>query len=216
MRILPRLFIFCLVLGGLVHARPAQAQQLDQSLTGPFLNLGANINEGARYIAQTYTAGLTGALFGVSINILAATDKPSIPLRVLLLDTSAGIPTSTILGQGNTASNTVDLSTIIPISGNVSQIAGHTYTIAVFAPTAPAPGAGQGIGVWGGFAGQTDPYPGGSIFSSNDLSTWFSFGGNEDVFFKTFVNVTSAPEPGSLAFLSVVALPIVRIIRRRA
>jgi hypothetical protein len=60
---LPLAFFFCF------SVRPSfvGAATIDQSFTSP-TNLGANINECCAFVGQTYTAGLTGTLAGVSVD----------------------------------------------------------------------------------------------------------------------------------------------------
>jgi hypothetical protein len=58
----------------------ADAQTLDQSFVAPF-DLLADINDCCRFIAQTFTAGLTGTLAGVNMDV--GSDS-TFPLHVVI------------------------------------------------------------------------------------------------------------------------------------
>ena len=49
--------------------------RIDQSVTSPS-DLSALINDGFRYVAQTFTAGRAGQLLGVEIAVTGVTDTP--------------------------------------------------------------------------------------------------------------------------------------------
>jgi hypothetical protein len=50
------------------QAHKGKEAVVDQSFTEP-QNLGANINEGTAFVAQTYTAGVDGRLWGINIDV---------------------------------------------------------------------------------------------------------------------------------------------------
>lgn len=162
---------------------PSKAQlTLDQSYT-PGTNLGANINACCAFIGQTYTAGITGTLGGVSldVNSFEATDVYN--LHVAIRAVSGGLPTSTILGEVTLSSDASGLSQIVVFPQSIPQVAGVQYAIVVDYPGASA---GGNQGVWYGTTG--NGYTRGDLVSSSD-GTSFSFTGqnNYDVHFKTYV-----------------------------
>lgn len=96
--------VICALLAVGLIVRPAAAQSsgptvtvVDQSYDPP-TNLGANINEGSRYVAESYTAGITGLLSGVQVDIHSFGGSTS-PLEITLLATTNGQPNGLILGQ---------------------------------------------------------------------------------------------------------------------
>jgi len=174
---------------------------LDQSLTPPpsYGGYDASINSCCAYIAQTYTAGLTGTLAGVSISV----ESQSVhPLKVAIRTVSGGVPTTTILGDVTLGSSSATLSDLIVFPQLIPQTAGTQYAIVVNYVGAPPPAEGAEQGTWHGAISTTfqDLYPAGANFGS--------FGGTfaphppvaGDLFFKTFVspviNVTIDIKPG--------------------
>jgi hypothetical protein len=153
---------------------------LDQVCTGGD-NLGAMINEGARFVGQTYTAGHTGTLSGVAISVMAI--KSKLPLRVSIRDTVAGLPGNAILGTTTLAGAESPLTSIIQFSPPVAQLKGQQYAIVVDYPDAPPIGGGQAQGVWSGTT--TNCYSGGSDLSSEDGVAWST--GGYDLHFKVFI-----------------------------
>lgn len=96
--------VICALLAVGLIVRPAAAQSsgptvtvVDQSYDPP-TNRGANINEGSRYVAESYTAGITGLLSGVQVDIHSFGGSTS-PLEITLLATTNGQPNGLILGQ---------------------------------------------------------------------------------------------------------------------
>ena len=97
---------------GLSFSLPCEAQlTLDQSFTSP-ANLGANINECCAFVGQTYTAGMTGVLSGVVVDVHSISISPNIfPLHVAIRTVSGGVPTTTVLGEVTLGAS--DLSQVI-------------------------------------------------------------------------------------------------------
>lgn len=186
----------------------AGASIIDQSFTSP-TDLGADINEGFAFVGQTYTAGLTGTLAGVSVDIVEFSPN-SFPLDVQIRTVMNGLPTTTILGE--TSTTAFSLADIIPFPETIPQVAGTEYAIVVDFLGAPPPGPGQSVGVWGGASG--DLYPRGDlVFSSDEGMTWLNLGGGGDVHFITFVN-TPVPEPSTLLLLGSGLLGLAGFRRR--
>jgi hypothetical protein len=157
---------------------------IDQSFTLP-TNTGANINECCRFVAQTFTAGLTGTLAGVNLDV---TSSSSFPLHVAIRTvTASGIPSPTILGETTLDSSSAPLSLLITFPQTINIIAGVQYAIVVNYEGAPPPGPFQFQGIWSGTIG--DFYPGGSVYSSvSDGISWFQ-SADADLHFQTYVNV---------------------------
>src|SRR5215470_10448573 len=80
---------------------------IDQSFTSQ-TNFGGNINECCKFVAQTFTAGLTGTLAGINLDV---TSGSSFPLHVAIRTvTASGIPGPTILGETTLGSSSAPLS----------------------------------------------------------------------------------------------------------
>jgi hypothetical protein len=190
---------------------PSWGATLDQSFISTTHNLAANINECCKSIAQTYTAGLTGALSGVQIDVTAYVLSPVYPLDVEILSVSGGFPTATVLGETVLASNASPLSSLVTFPQFIQQTAGTQYAISVSYPSAPFTLGlgGQGIGSWAG-----DPnnlYAGGQAFALSG-SSWFALDPSADLNFQTFV---STPEPNTLVPMFIIGLIVLFWRRRR-
>src|SRR5579864_1922709 len=120
------------------------ASTIDQSFTSG-TNEGANINECCAFIGQTYTAGVSGTLAGVSVDINEFVGH-NLPLDVQIRVVSGGVPAYPIIGEATTTG--FRLSDVIPFSQVIPQIAGTQYAIVVHFIGAPLEGGGQGVGVW--------------------------------------------------------------------
>ncbi|HMK38011.1 MAG TPA: hypothetical protein VK569_01645, partial [Bacteroidota bacterium] len=127
---------------GGVFARPLpvriifkQVGLVDQSSTSGG-NAGASINECCRFIAQTYTAGRTGGLTGVNVDVLSSS---SYPLNVAIRKAPGGIPGSIILGETTLGTGGAPFSLFIPFTQSIPQVAGTQYAIVLSYPAAPPP-----------------------------------------------------------------------------
>jgi hypothetical protein len=191
--------VLCLVLAIAIvsFSVPSKAQlTLDQSYT-PGTDLGANINACCAFIGQTYTAGITGVLGGVSLDVITLESTDVFNLHVAIRAVSGGLPTSTILGEVTLPSDASDLSQIVMFPQSIPQVAGVQYAIVVDYPDAPA-GGNQGI--WHGTDG--NGYARGDLVSSSDGTSFRFVGQNTfDVHFKTYVfpgtelNLSAIPYP---------------------
>lgn len=153
----------------------------DQSFISPH-NLGAAINEGFGFVAQTYTAGITGKLAGVFIGVQSQSKHP---LHVTVRGISDGVPDSTILGQA-TMPSSLPPPWPVPIvfPEEIEQVAGTQYAIVVHYPGALPSGAGRGQGTWTGATG--NPYAGGRLCMSVDGNSW-RVEEDSDLHFQTFI-----------------------------
>lgn len=199
-----RLLVFVLLSGSLAagSAWPARAATpapvVDQSFTSPN-GLGAAINECCKFIAQTFTAGRSGTLAGVNIDVLSFEPTMRFPLHVAIRTvTPGGEPGPTILGE-TTLPGGAPLSLLIRFPQTITIQAGVQYAIVVNFDGAPPPGPGRALGGWAGGTG--DPYPGGKLyFSQFDGSSWFQ-SNDGDLHFRTYVTeileVSIDIKPGS-------------------
>lgn len=148
------------------------------------MNAGASINDCCKFIAQTFTAGLTGTLGGVNLDVGSVS---SFPLHVAIRTvTASGVPSPAILGETTLGSSSAPLSLLITFPQTINTFAGVQYAIVVNYEGAPPPGPDQLQGVWEGASG--DPYPRGkSYFSVSEGSSWFQSGVDVDLHFQTYV-----------------------------
>jgi hypothetical protein len=166
------------------------ASVLDQSftMTSSAGSVSAYINEAVIYVAQTFTAGVSGYLTGVNIDVLSqptgSLPISPFPITVSILATSNGIPTSTILASAVVGPGSVGLGSLVSFVQPFQVVAGTQYAIAVSYVGPPPPGAGEGQGLWIGALGSG--YAAGSTFTSVDGTHW-SGSSAGDLFFQTYV-----------------------------
>ena len=155
----------------------SQEITLDQSFT-PHIDLGCHINEGTAFVAQTYTAGLSGILSGVRLNVLpkASLNSQAVfaiyPLRVAIRQVQRGFPGTTILGEVTVPDGSAPPERLITFPYPILQEAGAQYAIVVNYGEAPAAGVGRGSGTWYGSTG--DQYPLGELFYGPEGETWYT------------------------------------------
>jgi hypothetical protein len=188
---------------------PCWSSTLDQSFISGGGTLATSINECCKFVAQTYTAGLTGTLAGIDLDIASSA---AFPLNVQIQSVAGGIPTGIILSDTTLGSSSSMLGSLITFPQLIAQVAGTQYAIVVDYPTAPfvPGGSGQGVGVWSGATG--DVYGGGQglLFSG---TSWTSAGFGDDSHFQTFVTTTPdpgtlMPEPGTLALMMIAGVVV--------
>jgi hypothetical protein len=161
---------------------------LDQSFVAQ-TSLGADINEGFDLAAQTFTAGVSGHLVGVSVDVFGFSE--TLP-RISLYKGVSGFPTSDLLGSVLWSSPSAELTDVIDLTSQSVRVkAGQTYVLAVDYPGPPR-GAFQSQGIWSGSA--NGGYISGGAFFGNFSSgdsgpvAWFTESGvARDLFFKTYV-----------------------------
>jgi uncharacterized repeat protein (TIGR01451 family) len=162
---------------------PSKAQlTLDQSYTAS-TDLSTQINICCAFIGQTYTAGITGVLGGVSVDVQSLESTDVYNLHVAIRTVSGGLPTTTILGEVTLSSGGSGLSQIIMFPQSIPQVAGVQYAIVVDYPGAP-PGGNQGF--WSGTTGNGYPR-GDDVYSYDGKSFAFFAQNNFDLDFKTYV-----------------------------
>ncbi len=186
-------------------ASPALAGTLDQSQTsgsdgGAGVGTAAHqvLGAGTFHAAQTFTAGLSGALDQADLFLArncASPGDPSVQIRTVSGNPS--LPTSTVLATATVPAASVPASTpgwvtvLFPTPATVS--AGTRYAL-VAASGAVCPGSGGFLFTTGYFWGYTvqDLYGGGTRVGSSDGGASWSSGG-EDLAFKTYVEPPPPP-----------------------
>jgi hypothetical protein len=164
----------------------SNAAQLDQSfITGN--DVSAGLYGKPVFEAQSYTAGITGTLQGVAIDVSVI--DPSQVARVQIEAIVNGVPSNVVLGSARAASGgDLSINTVIPFSTPIAQVAGQQYAILVDYPDAPPFVNGiENTASWNGSDG--DLYPKGTLLSTFDGgATWQSFAADGiDLHFQTFV-----------------------------
>jgi hypothetical protein len=207
---------------GLV-ATAAYGDQIDQSLTlsnlSPTDGFASVSLDGyaPRIVAQTFTAGLTGQLSGVSVLISQPLNivTPIADIKFTVFGTLDGAPSGSPLfattvvpnPSGATVGGSVvmlGLSDIIPVA-NVSIIAGDTYAIGVQAVNIQPSDPGGELYQLGLYPSDNrDPYTGGTWLAQSGTG-WSVMDQSppEDAFFETYVNpaTSSIPEPPTWSLL---------------
>jgi hypothetical protein len=152
---------------------------IDQVSWAP-VNLGNAINDCCRYAAQTFTAGVSGTLTGVVLDISSSTGEP---LTVAIRDTDGVQPLGSVLSFAIVPSATPGDMILLP---PIPVVAGVRYAIVVSYDGAPPPGPS---GYQGNWAGATDnTYPDGEIFLSYlDGMSWGINYPDYDLHFETYV-----------------------------
>jgi hypothetical protein len=141
-------------------------------------------------LAQTFTAGLSGALDQVDVAINAV-PIPTAPLVVEIRDTVNGLPGPTIFSSGSIAPADVpdfrDETTFvsIPLTSVAPVHAGTLYALTLSSATSQ----GQGVYQWFRTLDYgPDLYPAGrAVRASGVPPTWVADLGNSDWSFKTYV-----------------------------
>ena len=180
--------------GGAVHfdqsstsCTAGKTAQLDQSFTSAS-DLSDGLYGRPVLMAQSYTAGVSGTLQGVTLDVTAIDPTKLARIQIEAV-TAAGLPSNTVLGQARASSGgNLDLNTVIPFTTAIPQIAGQRYAIIVDYPEAPTFMDGiQNTASWNGSDGNA--YAAGTLLSSFDNGAhWQSYESNGfDVHFRTFV-----------------------------
>jgi hypothetical protein len=168
-------FLFALAM----VAHPTAAKEVvDQSFTSS-TTAGATINECCQFIAQTFTAGATGNLAGININVLS---NSAYPLHVAIRSVRNGVPSSTVLGETTLNASSAPLSLLITFPPSIKVVAGTQYAIVVNYEGAPPAGPGQSQGSW---LGATNNYYTRGDGYGFDGITWFDLG--VDLHFQTYM-----------------------------
>jgi hypothetical protein len=194
------------------------AGTLDQSQ--PMFNCGAIGVSQTDWIAQTFTAGITGMLDQVDLHLKVQNGNPgplTVQIRTVLPD---GTPSAVVLATATVPQANVptpsQLSAFVavPLSPPAPSVAGTQYAIVLSTTGTP-----QDFYYWslGGLGSATqctytgDVYPGGiTLASTNSGSTWAVQPSVQDLAFKTYVSTNPAvvPEATSALLLPIAGLVV--------
>jgi hypothetical protein len=178
--------------GGAVHFDDSSScssttTQLDQSFTSPD-GLSDGLYGKPVLMGQSYTAGISGTLQGVSLDVTALDVTQVARIQIEAIG-SNGLPTNVVLGSARAAKGgDLTLNTVIPFSTPIPQVAGQKYAIIVDYPeAAPFVDGIQNTASWNGANGNA--YPAGTLLSSFDNgANWKSYETDGfDVHFQTYV-----------------------------
>lgn len=157
---------------------------VDQSLTIPG-GVSAGVYGPGSWMAQTYTAGITGTLQGAAVSLTAS--NPDFLARIQVRTVVDGEPSETILGEGF-AATTGDLSidTVTEFTSEIPHVAGEQYALLVNCLDAPPfvdnmPSLADWIGA------MYNPHAGGVTTYSNDSGATWTVVEESDLLFQTFV-----------------------------
>jgi len=178
-------------------AGSASAGTLDQQQTTSNVDLGLFSDISG---AQTFTAGVTGAVDQADLDLLRAGTPPAVSVEIRTA--SAGQPTATVLASGSIPPSAIGSTTgaFVPVTFTPPALvtAGTQYAVVAYSPGSMGNAAGwlnQGSG---------DPYSGGDLFFNNvdplppGGANWLEAeDGDDDFAFKTYVvPATTSPAPG--------------------
>jgi hypothetical protein len=201
-----------LVLGGVGQAKANPI--LDQSfIPPPQPNLIALIGSAFDLTGQIFTAGKTGTLSSVRVDVTGDPNAP--PLRISIYAVANGFPTSTLLGSTTLATGTSQLSNLVNFgTTTIHIVAGNQYLITADYPSITR-GLDEGEGYWSGLS--SNAYPGGDLVGGSFIAghsgqiAWISYP-QYDVFFQTYL---PSPEPSTLTLLGIGAAGLMGYGRRR-
>ncbi len=167
---------------------------LDQSNYANEYNLDVGFTASTAWRAQTFTVGISGQLARIDVDIYLRQSASGF-IQLDLLSTSAGVPTSTVLGNASVLNSSVPNSpdnhafvTFDLTASNINVTQGEVLAIALSSSN------DQLIGGWLGST--TTQYAGGEHFYNypTNQNGWVAYGEDADLYFKTYVNI---PEPAT-------------------
>ena len=163
---------------------------VDQSFTEGD-DLGASISDGCRYVGQSFTAGATGRLVGVNLDVRTDLYSGVHPLRVAIRTAWRDKPYGDPLGYRYVYGD-APLDRLITFPQNIRVVASRQYAIVLSYRGAPLR-ATEVLGQWDGATGNL--YPGGRLFfgecpTSSSPTFWnlSQVGAPYDVHFRTHVD----------------------------
>jgi hypothetical protein len=175
---------------GLLAPGAALAGTLDQQQTdagaGKFVH-------STQSVAQTFTAGISGGLDQVDLNLVLPGGTPTAYLSVELRDVSAGAPGGMILASQSVPVSSVSASAAfvsVTFAPPAPVVAGGRYAIVAYTAAPSVNGYG-----WT-FSSSLDAYAGGGIFvtaNSPPSGAWTP--ATHDFAFKTYVVPSPATAP---------------------
>jgi hypothetical protein len=187
-----RLLSTAVIVAGATFAFPAAAAAgtLDQQQP---LAPGTGLQvQSMQSVAQTFTAGLSGGLDQVDVNLLAAGTGVTLPLTVEIRNASGGSPGSTVLATASVPPAAVTTTAaFVPVTFATPApvTAGTQYAIVAYS-------ADVSPHIWSWSDAAMDPYPAGASYfqpaSPPSAGSWTSFPGPDQTF-KTYVAVPPKP-----------------------
>jgi hypothetical protein len=176
---------------------PDQSQTRDDGSFQIFLQRG---------IAQTFTAGISGALDQVDLGLFVDDScPPAGPLTIAIQGVAGGVPSGVVLASATLAEANVpaigtgDVVSSVPFAVPALVVAGTQYAIVASAPGAQGDcsAAGNQAYSWGTATG--DPYPEGTgLISFDDGVNWDAQGGGAiDLAFTTYVSPVDTTAPAT-------------------
>src|SRR5262245_59698236 len=170
----------------LIPAASASARTLDQQQT--LSNFGGLQVDSNASKAQTFTAGLTGQLDQVDLDLSGM--GVTTPLTVQIRDGSATAPGDTVLASASVPTSAVTSSeSLVPITfaSPASVTAGTQYSIVALNDSPPI----SGWFWYAGITGTASAYEGGKLYGSPNgppgTGPWFEGNTMADFNFKTYV-----------------------------
>ncbi len=153
-------------------------------------NLYMLLNECCKYVAQTFTAGITGKLDSVRVDIKASPSSES-KLRISIWSTDNGIPKNQMTSTTLNSDSSLPTNKIL-FPTNINLQSGMIYALVADYTNAPSPGVDQHRGYWTGEVG--NQYLGGNMLAYyDDIGAWVIDNGTYDAYFETNVNPIPAP-----------------------
>ncbi len=140
----------------------------------------SELNEGVRFVGQVYTAGHTGTLSGVNVDIRPVSTS-RFGLRVAIRQVANGFPTQVVLGSTMLAASDSPFDSLVQFSPPLQQVTGQQYAIVVDYPDAAI---GDRQGEWDGTT-STTCYADGKVVGSVDGIDWGSIDGS--LHFRVFI-----------------------------
>lgn len=162
---------------------------LDQTFTMPSA-LGWEFQD--NYVAQTFTAGVTGRLVGIRVGV--SLWQVELPIQVSIRSCQDGVPNDSVLTEmvlppGVPADR---LESYIELNEPITVVEGTQYALVLNVIGAVY---GESPGLWTGavdYYYDTDYYPGGELLFSHDGIVFqpYPWSGFADLHFQTYVDLT--------------------------
>ena len=167
---------------------------VDQSLVGPNSDMIQPVGDNIHFLAQTFTAGVSGELVGVNVDVEATGNVPlTVAIRTVRDVPGGAVASETVLGKVTLDSSGAALSRFIAFPQPIASTAGTQYAIVVGYPEALG---GPTEGSWTGEFAHL--YAGGNaagcVFvpaSEVDECVWAALP-DRDFHFRTYVDVDTA------------------------
>jgi hypothetical protein len=148
-------------------------------------SLSCAINEGFKYVAQSYKANYNGFLVAIAIDVICHKKSEGHYLNVAILEVNNSYPSNELISWDLNIDES-RLEDEIKLPKPIRQIAGASYAIVVNYPTGRQAGikGGTEVGQWNGTTGNM--YTQGGLFFSNNNKLWRGTS-DHDLFFKTYI-----------------------------